>query len=216
MKTPIKLAILDDHKNQLEGLQAILSKEEDIEIVVFSDKWENFKPQILPIEIDIAILDIHLGDRDEIEDGLEIAEFLQDKKPEMKCIILSFSATYEEIQRAKQANVAGYLLKEESTKELLKAIRSIQTENTTYFSHKVTNILFEEEKKREKEIQFTSREIEVLKFISRGHNVPQIVKLSKRSDAVIKTHKKNVMKKLEIKNVEALVAWGIAHGYHKL
>jgi DNA-binding CsgD family transcriptional regulator len=50
--------------------------------------------------------------------------------------------------------------------------------------------------------------------VSLGHNVPQIVDLSGRSEAVIRTHKKNVMKKLGIKNVEALVAWGIAHGYN--
>ncbi len=214
MKTPIKLAILDDHKNQLEGLQAILEKESDIEVLVTSHSWETFKSQVKDKTIDIAVLDIHLSKQEDVEDGIDIAQYFQYTQPEMKCILLSLSATCEEIRRAKKANVHGYLLKEESTKELLKAIRIVHSQKMVYFSQKVVNIMIACEK--EPEIHFTDREIEILKYISMGNNVPRIKKLTGRSDAVIKTHKKNVMKKLGINNVEALVAWGIEHGYHKL
>ena len=213
----IKVAILDDHAIQLEGLQAIISLEEEIEIVAVAQTWENFWPQIREREVDILILDIHLTRKDETAgvDGIEIAAYLKDHKPLSKIILMTFDTNASQIERAKETDIEGYILKEETSKELIKAISCIATTDRTYYSPQVIDILFKGQKKKKEIPSFTSREKEILTFIAKGHNVPQIVGLTNRSTSVINTHKKNVMKKLGIRNVEALVVWALKHGYNQ-
>lgn len=212
----IKVAILDDHLITLEGLQAIISKETDFELAAVADNWESFWSQIKDREVDILILDIHLT-RDHSmgeEDGIEIAKYLRDHKPACKTILMTFDTKYEQIVRARDAGIEGYLLKEETSKELIKAINTLSTSNQSYYSRIVMDILLKGDQRKKGLPKFTRREEEILIHISKGKNVPQIEEQTGWAKSVIRTHKKNAMKKLGIHNVEALVAWTIKEGYH--
>jgi DNA-binding NarL/FixJ family response regulator len=219
MQRTTKVAILDDHVVTLEGLQAIISREDNIELVAAARSWDIFWSQIRHKEVDILILDIHLtrndGSGEEEEDGIEIAEYLRDHKPGCKTILMTFDTAYEQVVRARDAGIEGYLLKEETSRELIKAIQTLSTSNQFYYSRIVMDILVKGDQEKRNTPSFTRREGEVLSYIARGHNVPQIVSLTGWKESTIRTHKKNVMKKLGIKNVEALVAWAIAHNFHK-
>jgi DNA-binding NarL/FixJ family response regulator len=213
----IKVAILDDHLVTLEGLQAIISKESTFELVAVADNWDAFWSQIKDREVDILILDIHLArnlDFEE-EDGIEIAKYLRDHKPTCKTILMTFDTKYEQIVRARDAGIEGYLLKEETSKELIKAIKTLSSTNQRYYSRIVMDILLKGDQQRQRLPNFTRREEDILAYVAKGHNVPQIVEQTGWADSVIRTHKKNAMKKLGIRNVEALVAWAIREGYHK-
>lgn len=211
----IKIALLDDHSITLDGLKAVLKEEASIEIVCACSNWNDFKRRIEGQDLDLAILDIHLSKDPDIEDGLEIAQFLLHTRKDMKCIMLSFSATSEEISRAKDVKVSGYLLKEDTADELIKAIHAVAREDKTYFSQGVLSQWFNEGNTKAP-ISLTPREKDILSYISRGHNVPQIHKMTGWNKAVIRTHKKHIMQKLDIHNVEQLVVWGRDHGYHDM
>lgn len=213
----IKVAILDDHLVTLEGLQAIISKESNLDLVAVSDHWEGFWSQIRDREVDILILDIHLkGSRDaDGEDGIEIAEYLRDHKPGCKIILMTFDTEYEMASRARDTGIEGYLLKEETSRELIKAIKTLSSSNQRYYSRIVMDILLKGDERKKRLPKFTRREEDVLIYIAKGNNVPQIAQKSGWAESVIRTHKKNAMKKLGIRNVEALVAWAIKEGYDK-
>lgn len=213
----IKVAILDDHLVTLEGLQAIIQKEARLELTAAADNWDAFWSQIKDREVDILILDIHLTrNRDfEEEDGIEIAKYLRDHKPASKIILMTFDTKYEQIVRARDAGIEGYLLKEETSKELIKAIKTLSSTNQSYYSRIVMDILLKGDQQKKSLPNFTRREEDILVYIAKGHNVPQIVEQTDWAESVIRTHKKNAMKKLGIRNVEALVAWAIREGYHK-
>ena len=216
--SPIKIAILDDHAIHLEGLQAIISNEDDIELVAVAQTWENFRVKIRDRRIDIFIIDIHLTRNPKLnrEDGIEIAKYLKDHKKGSKTILLTIDTNYAQIKRAKEAEIEGYLLKEETSRELINAIKKLAEENTMYYSPVVTDILFKGEKIKEGLPSFTDRENEILHYFAQGKNIAQTTKEMgvKKSTAI--TYKKNVMKKLGLSNEVELAVWAVDNGYkHK-
>ena len=205
----IKVAILDDHLTLTQSLKEKISKEKDIEVVVAEDSWDSFWPKVRDQEIDLVILDIRLDEDAQGDDGLEVAEFLKTDKPYTKVLISSVSSTQSDVKRAVDLGVSGYLLKIEPVKKLVKAIRGIVNKSEMHYSKKIEKII------REGFVHLTEKEKVILAYISRGLNVPQIAKTSGMSRAIINTHKKNIMSKLDIHNVEALVKWGIKNGYDR-
>ncbi len=210
----INVAILDDHKLALEGLQVLLSKEENIEVVAIADNWEEFWQKIRYQKVDVFVIDLHLSRKFEADDGIEIAIYLKDHKPGSKSLIYAFDNSYDQILRAKEAGIEGYILKEETSEELVKAVNSLSS-NNLYYSELVTKTFLENEQLTESSPNFTRHEADILNYIANGYNVPQIKDLTGWVDSVIRTHKNNVMQKLNIRNVEALVVWAIENGYRE-
>ncbi len=205
--TSIKVAILDDHRTLAEGLAAKLSKESDLEILVTEYEWTTFWQKIKNQPIHIAILDIQLGGKSEIADGLQIAQKIQTDKPETKCMILSGYSTSSRVKRAVEIGVNGYFTKSEPIEKLAAAIRDIVHRGETRYSDEVAAMI------RKGFVHLTEKEKEILAYISRGMNVPQIAEETGKSKELIARHKKNITAKLNISNVEALVKWGIDNGY---
>ncbi len=214
----IHIAILEDHPVTLEGLKTIVSRERNLNLVAAAQSWDAFWPQVKNQEVDIFILDIHLnrndGNEEEV-DGIEIAQYLRDHKSGCKIVLMTFDTDYKQIERAQATGIEGYILKEETSRELIRAIECLNSTNRTYYSRIVMDILLKGDPEEDDAPNLTRREEEVLVYFAKGHNVPQTVKESGWAESVIRTHKKNVMKKLGIRNVEALVVWAIEHGYHK-
>lgn len=117
----IRIVLAEDQKLLRGALATLLSLEDDIEVVGQAENGEEVLAMIQQYEPDVAIVDIEMP----IKTGLDIAEVLQKNKSACRVIILTTFARPGYFQRAMQAGVYGYLLKDTGSEELADAIRRV-------------------------------------------------------------------------------------------
>lgn len=117
----IRIVLAEDQKLLRGALATLLSLEDDIEVVGQAENGEEVMSMIQEYEPDIAVLDIEMP----LKTGLDIAEAIQKNKLACRVIILTTFARPGYFQRAMQAGVYGYLLKDTGSEELSDAIRRV-------------------------------------------------------------------------------------------
>ena len=117
----IRIVLAEDQKLLRGALATLLSLEDDIEVVGQAENGEEVMSMIQQYEPDVAVLDIEMP----LKTGLDIAEWVQKNKSECRIIILTTFARPGYFQRAMQAGVYGYLLKDTGSDELADAIRRV-------------------------------------------------------------------------------------------
>ncbi|MCM3785670.1 response regulator transcription factor [Neobacillus mesonae] len=117
----IRIVLAEDQKLLRGALATLLSLEDDIEVVGQAENGEVVMSMIQQYEPDVAVLDIEMP----MKTGLDIAEMIQKNKLACRVIILTTFARPGYFQRAMQAGVYGYLLKDTGSEELADAIRRV-------------------------------------------------------------------------------------------
>ncbi|HWO53367.1 MAG TPA: response regulator transcription factor [Paenibacillus cookii] len=117
----IRIVLAEDQKLLRGALATLLSLEDDIEVVGQAENGEEVMSMIQQYEPDVAVLDIEMP----LKTGLDIAEWVQKNKSACRVIILTTFARPGYFQRAMQAGVYGYLLKDTGSDELADAIRRV-------------------------------------------------------------------------------------------
>jgi two-component system response regulator DesR len=122
----IRIVIADDQGMLLEAIGSLLNLEEDMEVVGMAGNGEEALTLVRRLKPDICIMDIEMPEKD----GLEAAEALT--LCECKVIILTTFARAGYFERARRADVRGFLLKDSPSDELVTSIRSIMDGNRIY------------------------------------------------------------------------------------
>ncbi|MEF2246710.1 MULTISPECIES: response regulator transcription factor [unclassified Paenibacillus] len=117
----IRIILAEDQKLLRGALATLLSLEDDIEVVGQAENGEEVISLIQQHKPDIVVMDIEMP----LKTGLDIAEVLQKNKSDCRVIILTTFARPGYFQRAMQAGVYGYLLKDTGSDELSDAIRRV-------------------------------------------------------------------------------------------
>lgn len=118
MDKAIRILVVDDHPIICEGLQLLLSREEDMEVVGTSD-GEQALSQVANLSPDIVLMDIKMPGMN----GIELTRQLKEKFPSCRVIILSLYDEY--LTEAMEAGASGYLLKDIKREELAQSIRHV-------------------------------------------------------------------------------------------
>lgn len=207
-KGMIKILIVDDHKMFVEGLEFILGKEDDIQIVqrCFEGK-EVFDNELLD-KIDIILLDINLPDIS----GIEVCERILKMRQDVKILVLSMHDEESYITEVLKSGALGYVLKNTGRKELVTAIRTVAS-GRTYFSEAITNTIMnglmnnnKKAKPVEKEVpKITRREKEVLDLIMEECTNQEIAGKLFISLKTVEAHRSNLLSKLNARNTAGLV-----------
>ena len=187
----IKIISIDDHRLFFEGLKAIIEKEGDLSII------NGFDKSIDVIEVaegnpDILLLDVHLPGKS----GIQLAKEFKSKYPHIKIILLSMEVDFSYIHELEDLGVEAYVSKEIETEQLLETIRSVYSGKVFHPSTPslpTSNVLSES-------FNLTKREIEIYEFIKKGFTNPQIAEQLNLSIWTVKTHRKNIKQKLNIKD----------------
>ena len=210
----IKILLVDDHKIFTEGVAALLLHEPDVEVVGECQKAEQVKDFLKRIAIDVILLDINLGG----ESGLDICKFVVEHNPSIKILSMSMYNDESFITRMMKNGASGYILKNTSADELLKAIKTVYQGNL-YQSAEVLEVILRglsRQKQQEKslyQIRFTRREKEVLALIARGKTTREIASHLFISEKTIETHRSNLFSKFDVKNVTSLLKIAVEYGY---
>jgi len=161
---------------------------------------------------DILIIDIRMPEMN----GIEAVEQLKNQQSPTKCIILSMHDSEEYILQSLNAGAKGYLLKDTGKQEFIKAIQTVY-EGGKYYAGDISNVLINNilnpSKKNSKEaskasskssnnpFDLTNKELKVLELILSGLTNKEISEKLQNSKRTIETHRFNLMKKMEVKNL---------------
>jgi len=209
----IKVFIVDDHQIVCDGIRALLSDVNDIEVIGCAVNLTDLTEKIKGHYIHIALLNIYNPTDEEIEKIRSInREF-----PNMNLLILSMDKSKDFILKTLKAGAKGYLTKDTSRSELIEAIYTIRA-GYDYYAKQITNIILknylrdtdpENLLKDQTEKSLSTREIEVLKLFGQSYTNKEIADELFISVRTVESHKTNVMKKLNLKTTVDLVKFAI-------
>ncbi|MXZ74856.1 MAG: response regulator transcription factor [Gemmatimonadetes bacterium] len=203
----IKVVIADDHHLFRESIKSLLETTDDIEVVGEASDGQETLKLIQRKRPAVALVDIAMP----LLNGIETTYRIQSLDVETRVVILSMYSDEDMVRQALKNGAKGYLLKRSLVEELLLAIRSANIDEV-YLSPAVarsvlTGYLQNETGDRTLSPvdRLSSREREVLQLIAEGHTNQATAHLLNISAKTVETHRTNLTKKLEARNLPDLV-----------
>ena len=197
------IVICDDHILFSSGLFEILKKfGEDYNVLTFNDS-KSCKTYILQNKVDVFICDLNIDN----VDGFILIQELKDALKDAKIIILT--AYYENflIKKAQKLGIDAFLRKETSLDELVDVIES--KKNTPFYTNKnnikTINEFDSKDESTVNKFRLSKQEKEIIKCIVEGKTRKEIATLLFITKNTVDTHRKNIGRKLEIKNNSSLI-----------
>lgn len=210
-KQKIRVLIADDHPVVRKGLQSCLSRQDRLKVVGEAADGEEALQKALELGPDVVLMDISMPRKD----GLAVTQVLRKQAPQIKILVLSVHSNKDYIFRIIQAGAHGYVSKEASPDELLRAIESV-CGGETFFSPEMAQAaihqLVSNGGKPEPFAQLTSRERQVLVLIAEGQSNKEIANRLGIGVRTIETHRERIMRRLDIHSVAGLTKFAIANG----
>jgi len=211
----IKVHIADDHQLLIDGIIAVLSSEKNIEVVGSSLNGEEVIKWFEKNTADILILDINMPKID----GVGVLQYFLKKGFQQKVIVLSSYDDTKLIKEVLKIGSKGFLAKKCAAENIVEAINSVYN-GEQYFSKSIQDKLIatftKKTVKNGKESlesaffsSLTPREIEVLRLIAQQYNSKEISTLLHISLNTVETHRKNLISKLNVKNVVGLAIYAV-------
>lgn len=188
----IRIVIAEDQGMLLGALGSLLNLEPDMEVVGKAKDGEEALTLVHQHQPDICIMDIEMP----IKTGLDAADILKDHA--CKVIILTTFARTGYFQRARQAGVNGYLLKDSPSEELANSIRTIMDGRRVY-APELIDMAYSNEN------PLTNREIQVIELIAQGNSTKEISNTLSITPGTVRNYISVILDKLEVSNrIEAV------------
>jgi DNA-binding NarL/FixJ family response regulator len=210
----IRVLIADDHKIMLAGLRSLLEKQTDIEVVGEADNGRKAVQMAQEKKPDVVVMDVSMPDLNGIEATTQISESL----PETRVIALSMHSDKRFVMGMLRAGASGYLLKDCASQELANAILQVAT-GKKYLSPEITGVVLGDilQGGSPGEVatatsQLSPREREVLQLIAEGWSTKQAASHLYVSVKTIETHRRQIMKKLDLHSIADLTKYAIREG----
>ena len=207
-----RIILADDHVIFRQALGQMLLAHDDIELVGEASNGRDAITMVGDLEPDILVIDIEMP----ALNGIEAARRVIGDHPNMAVIILSMFSQPEQVIRALNAGVHGYMLKSGAIKELMNAIRIVGN-GDLYLSPQVLRpivngyLAWAEQEGISPLDRLTSRERQVLRLIADGMSNTDIADELEVGVRTVETHRANLMNKLDIHSVVELVHFAIHH-----
>jgi len=206
----IRLLIVDDHEMIRNGLRALLSDEEDMVVTGFATNGREAIAACDRQPVDVVLMDIMMPEMG----GVEATGAISRRYPETRVLAVTINEQGRYIKEALKAGAAGYILKHSSREEIVNAIRTVAS-GKPHFSGEVLSRISDEfargGKLRDTPV-LTGKEQEVLRLIALEFSNQEIAEHIDCGMRTVDTHKRNLIKKLGVKNVVGLVKFAMREG----
>jgi DNA-binding NarL/FixJ family response regulator len=212
MRTTVFVA--DDHAILRDGLATLLAAQSDMEVVGTAGNGREAVAGVLRLAPRVAIIDISMPELD----GIEAARQILAANPEVHVMILSMHAGAQHVFHALEAGARGYLLKESASREVIEAIRIVQS-GRRYLSPRVAEIVAQGVSDRSAVSPLSSlsqREREILKLVADGHSSARIGVMLHLSPKTVDTYRSRMMQKLHVSDLAGVIKLAIQHGLTSL
>jgi DNA-binding NarL/FixJ family response regulator len=215
-KKKIGIFLVDDHQIVRDGIKSLLQNAPGITISGEASSGKELLAKITSSDTEIILMDISIPDIS----GIELTKQVLKNYPEIKVLILSMYTQEDFIVNAIAAGAKGYLPKNTTRIELLKAISEIY-EGNEYYSDTISKIILENyisnvrkttetepEKEKENDL-LSSREKQILQMFVEGISNQEIADKLFISIRTVESHKNHIMQKLGIKSIVELIKYAI-------
>ena len=211
----IRVLIADDHKIMLAGLRSLLEKQTDFEVVGEAENGRKAVQMALEKTPDVVVMDVSMPDLNGIEATTQIVESLK----ETRVIALSMHSDKRFVMGMLRAGASGYLLKDCASQELANAIYQVAA-GKKYLSPEITGVVIDDfllggasEGVAATASVISAREREVLQLIAEGWSTKQIASHLYVSIKTIETHRRQIMKKLDLHTIADLTKYAVREGF---
>lgn len=204
----IRLIIVDDHEMIRKGLQSLLSTEADLSIAALLNTGEAAIDHCAEHAVDIVLMDLLMPGMG----GVEATKRIREICPSTQIIAVTINDEARSVVEAIKAGATGYILKHSSKEEILKAIREVAM-GKAYFSPEASKALTEglHPNIEPKNHSITKKEGEVLALIAQERTNQEMADELGCSLRTIDTHKRNLVRKLGVRNMVGLIKYAVQH-----
>ncbi len=201
-----KVLIADDHKLFSEGLAALVQQIENIEIIGLASNGQEALDLLQLQSVDLLLTDIHMPGMN----GIELVKQVKMHFPEVKILVISMYQDPDMVEAVFDVNAEGYILKDASREEFVKAITRL-LDNGTYYSSAVMEKLLRKsiQQKRSSQpiVNLSPRETEILRLIMQEYSSEEIAEKLFISKRTVDTHRKNILQKTHSSTLVGLIKY---------
>jgi len=214
---PTRVLVVDDHTLFRRGIAAVLSNQEDMEVVGEASDGVEAIEKAKEIVPDVILMDLNMPRCS----GLEAIQALQAEMPQVGVLVLTVSEMEADLFASVKFGARGYLLKKTEPEELIHAILHIARGEVIISPLMATKLLtefkdltagVEKEPVEEANAGLSPREGEVLHLVAQGATNKEIADSLFISENTVKTHLKSIMEKLHLANRSQAAAYAIQKG----
>jgi DNA-binding NarL/FixJ family response regulator len=207
-----RILVADDHALVRSGLKKVLDAKPDLEVVAEAEDGAEAVEKALKEDVHLAVLDVSMPRMT----GIQAAEELHKRKPELKTLMLSMHDSDQFLFEALKAGASGYVLKSGADTDIVDAVRAAMRGDSYLYPSAVTALVRDyAERGGRGEEQFdvlTPRELEVLKLIAEAHTSKQIADALFISLKTVDRHRQNILDKLGMRDRVELTRYAIRRG----
>jgi DNA-binding NarL/FixJ family response regulator len=203
-----RVLIVDDHPIVREGLDRLLSREEDLVVCGQAEDAPQALDLLESARPDLAIVDISLASGS----GLDLVRQMRAESTEIQILVSSMHDETLYAERALRAGARGYINKQQATEKIVEALRRI-VDGRIYLSERMTDRLLSrvvdasEDPKRISVDRLSNRELQVLELIGNGMGTAEIAQRMNLSVKTVETYRQRIRQKLSLKNGAALASF---------
>ncbi|EOZ92328.1 Receiver component of a two-component response regulator [Indibacter alkaliphilus LW1] len=202
----MKVFLVDDHAILLDGIKSLLSKEASLEVCGEAHSAEDALDFLKKNAVDLLITDFNLPNMD----GLSLVRLVKKISPDTKILMLSMHDETHLVKEILKEGVSGYVLKNDSHRELLQAIETIKN-GKIYLSNDINRIIINSLQFPDEERLLTDREREILKLIAKEFSNKDIAEQLFISERTVETHRKNIFRKTKTNTLVGLIKFAYAN-----
>ena len=212
----LKVLVCESHFLCKEGIKCVISKNPFYEVADEATNQEELERKLNEKTFDIITMDY----ANETEFGLQSISLIQESNPKTKILVISDESNKRNIYDVLSRGINNYITKNCKDHEIYKALDACRN-NERHYCSKILDIIIDktfgtEETPVEQENLLTIREKEIVELIARGKMAKEISGMLNISIHTIYTHRKNIMKKLQISSPVELITYAINNGIVKI
>lgn len=202
----IKLLLADDHALVREGIRSSLVRYGSIRVVGEAANGKDAVNKTIELAPDVVLMDVNMPELS----GLDATPMIRKQCPATRVIALTVHDNKEYVSRMLRRGASGYVLKDTSPEELVRAIEAV-ARGEAYFSPQISRIILQDYvhseplESRPDANGLSGREREVLHSIARGHTSKEIAARLNLSVRTVETYRVRIKRKLHARNVAELL-----------
>ncbi|MBN2401240.1 MAG: response regulator transcription factor [Spirochaetes bacterium] len=206
-----KIVIVDDHPVVRQGLKLIIEDEDDLIVCGETGSANDGIKMIGDIKPDLALVDLRLEGS---ASGLDLVKSIRQRFPAVLSLVISMHDDLLYAERAIAAGARGYVMKSEAESNIISAIRDVLAGKLYLRKEASLNIVSKVLHKSNESINssidnLSDREFEILQLLGNGFGTQKIAKKLNLSVNTIETHRRNIKKKLDLKDSDELMQFAI-------